>query len=155
MRRPTFYFLTLGSVFFLDRITKFLALKYFSLKEVSLCDGVSLELSWNRGISFGIFNQASPLGYYVLTAFIALIICGFSFHSFIKYRAGRPIFFEMIVLGGACSNFFDKIYYGAVIDFISLHAYVWHWPSFNFADAAIVVGIIGILWNTYQVRSTQ
>ena len=49
-----------------------------------------------------------------------------------------------MVIAGAVSNFFDRIYYGAVIDFIDFHYGAWHWPTFNIADMCIVMGIGGI-----------
>ena len=53
--------------------------------------------------------------------------------------------FEALVLSGAVSNFIDRLYYGAVVDFIDCYVAHWHWPTFNVADACIVVGIGGII----------
>lgn len=46
-----------------------------------------------------------------------------------------------LILGGALGNLFDRIRFGYVIDFIDWHWYDLHWPTFNIADVAIVVGV--------------
>jgi signal peptidase II len=45
------------------------------------------------------------------------------------------------VIGGALGNVMDRLIHGAVADFLDFHAFGWHWPAFNLADAAIVCGI--------------
>ena len=45
-----------------------------------------------------------------------------------------------LVIGGALGNVVDRMRFGAVFDFVDLHAAGWHWPAFNVADAAIVAG---------------
>ena len=51
-----------------------------------------------------------------------------------------------LILAGAIGNIIDRIHYGFVIDFLDFHIYSYHWPAFNFADSAIVLGIIFILF---------
>ncbi|WP_084081017.1 signal peptidase II [Edaphobacter aggregans] len=45
-----------------------------------------------------------------------------------------------LILGGAVGNLYDRIVYHYVIDFIDVHVGPYHWPDFNFADSAIVIG---------------
>jgi signal peptidase II len=52
-----------------------------------------------------------------------------------------------MILGGALGNAWDRIYYGAVIDFIDFHLFKYHWPSFNVADSAIFIGTLLYLLN--------
>ncbi|MEM1082422.1 MAG: signal peptidase II, partial [Pseudomonadota bacterium] len=51
----------------------------------------------------------------------------------------------MLLLGGAIGNMVDRVRLGYVVDFIDLHARGWHWPAFNIADSAIVIGVIVLL----------
>jgi len=53
-----------------------------------------------------------------------------------------------LIAGGAIGNAIDRAIYGAVADFISLHAYGFYWYVFNVADAAIVAGVAGLLYDT-------
>jgi signal peptidase II len=46
-----------------------------------------------------------------------------------------------LVMGGAIGNVIDRARWGAVFDFADFHVRDWHWPAFNIADAAIVVGV--------------
>ena len=59
----------------------------------------------------------------------------------------------MAVIGGALGNVIDRIRLGAVIDFLDFHLLGYHWPAFNIADAAIVMGIGGYIIG--QMRSEQ
>jgi signal peptidase II len=45
-----------------------------------------------------------------------------------------------LVLGGAVGNDYDRIRFASVIDFLEVHIFSYHWPDFNVADSAIVVG---------------
>jgi signal peptidase II len=45
------------------------------------------------------------------------------------------------IIGGALGNVADRLNYGKVADFLDFHAFGWHWPAFNVADSAIVVGV--------------
>lgn len=45
-----------------------------------------------------------------------------------------------LILGGAVGNLYDRVVYHYVIDFIGVHVGPYHWPDFNFADSAIVIG---------------
>jgi signal peptidase II len=45
-----------------------------------------------------------------------------------------------LILGGALGNAYDRLRYGSVIDFLEVHIVHYHWPDFNVADSAIVIG---------------
>ena len=50
-----------------------------------------------------------------------------------------------LVLGGAIGNLIDRLMLGSVTDFIDLHIGDIHWPAFNIADSAIVLGVIFVI----------
>ena len=54
-----------------------------------------------------------------------------------------------LLIGGAISNVIDRVFYGAVFDFIDLHAFGYHWPAFNLADTAVVCGVFVILLESF------
>lgn len=134
-------------LFFLlfDRLTKSWALANIKDQAMSIFPGFNLSLSWNRGVSWGMFNKSSSFGFILLSIIIALVIIFFTAYTIFLYKKGKSIFLETLVLSGAISNFIDRIYYGAVVDFIDFYAGSWHWPTFNIADACIVIGIVGII----------
>ena len=53
----------------------------------------------------------------------------------------------ILVLGGALGNFFDRVYYSAVPDFIDFHFNEIHWFIFNFADIFITIGVICLIYD--------
>jgi signal peptidase II len=53
-----------------------------------------------------------------------------------------------LIMGGAASNAIDRLVLGGVADFFSLHALGFYWYVFNIADAAIVAGVIGLLYDS-------
>ena len=109
---------------------------------IVLTDWLNLVMTWNHGISFGLFSgEAMP---YVLIlgalAVVGLLLVWMS-------RDPRPAAAVCLglVIGGALGNIIDRIRLGAVADFIDVHAGTLHWPAFNVADSAISVGVVLIL----------
>jgi signal peptidase II len=52
------------------------------------------------------------------------------------------------VIGGAIGNLVDRFRFGAVADFLDVHAYGYHWPAFNVADSAITVGVAVLIFDS-------
>ncbi len=140
-----FYLLIFAFCFIGDRLSKLWAVRNFALEPLVVTDYFSVALTWNRGISWSMFQSDSAIYFWLLTSIIMLVMVTFGVYSFMRYRHGHTIFFEVMVLTGALSNLVDRFWYGAVVDFIELHLGEWYWPTFNVADACIVVGVIGIM----------
>jgi signal peptidase II len=60
-----------------------------------------------------------------------------------------------LVLGGAIGNAWDRICYGTVVDFLEVHIVHYHWPDFNVADSAIVIGGILLLLDALFRKSEK
>jgi signal peptidase II len=132
-------------LFALDRLTKWFALHFLQGKEVAVFPGLTFDFSWNRGISWGMLSKTTDVGFYVLTSIIAVVIFLFVLYIFSEFRKGTNVLFELIVFVGALSNIIDRILYKGVIDFIDCYVGAWHWPTYNLADAFIIIGVLGIL----------
>ena len=98
---------------------------------------------WNTGIGFGLLSSNSTIFYNSITVLIGLVII-FLFYLLTKSKLGDKILFSLIA-GGALGNFYDRLTYYAVPDFIDLHFKNFHWFTFNLADIFITVGIIMLL----------
>ena len=100
---------------------------------------------WNRGISFGLFGGAEASRWILVALALAIIVLLVVW----LLRSGQGIvrFALVLVIGGALSNVIDRVVYGAVVDFIDIHAFGWHWPAFNLADMAIVLGTAMLLYD--------
>ena len=101
----------------------------------------NIVMVWNRGISFGLFNNGSPLNALILPALALAIVAVLLFWLWRADGRLTPIALGSII-GGALGNVIDRLRYdGAVADFLDFHVAGHHWPAFNVADAAIVVGV--------------
>ena len=131
-------------VFLLDRITKIKIVSHQSSNnEIYVNDYLNLELVWNTGIGFGLFDMEANFLYHLISLLI-LIIIFFIIFIIIKSSNIEKFFYSMIV-GGAFGNFYDRVSYYAVPDFIDIHYNNFHWFTFNIADIFVSVGIILIL----------
>jgi signal peptidase II len=100
----------------------------------------NLVLTWNSGMSFGLFNTNAALNAVVFTAVAVVIVVALLVWL---ARTREPLLAVAIglVVGGAIGNVIDRLLRGAVVDFLDFHLSRWHWFAFNLADAAICVGV--------------
>lgn len=110
---------------------------------------MNIVLAWNRGISYGLFQQGTDIGRWalVIVSFVAAVWLGRW-----MWREQRPLTVVSLalVVGGALGNGVDRAVYGAVVDFVHLHWGSFSWYIFNIADAAIVVGVVGLLYESFR-----
>jgi signal peptidase II len=147
--------LTLGlgvaaGVVVLDQLSKALVVDF--LARDGLDDGTrvapffNLILTFNRGVSFGLFNSA---GYGGRDALVFSLVAAAVVAGLIWWlaRAATPLLATAIglIVGGAIGNVVDRIRLGAVVDFLDFHLGSWHWPAFNLADSAICLGVAAML----------
>ncbi len=131
----------------LDQLVKFWVLGFFAARPgengVMVLPFFNLVLAWNRGVSFGLFNSATARGTLLFAVLAAIIVAALLL--WLK-RAGRGWLALAIglVIGGALGNIIDRIFRGAVVDFLDFHWGDWHWFAFNLADTAITIGVIFI-----------
>lgn len=132
--------------------------KYFALKnlEFGLAQSVVPHLNWhlnyNKGISFGLFNQASVS--MILIGIIVMLIIGLLvwLWNMPKTASWQAVSLSLVI-GGAIGNLIDRLYFGHVIDFIDFYIGNWHWYTFNVADSLICVG--AVMLTLYAFRSDQ
>lgn len=60
-----------------------------------------------------------------------------------------------LIIGGAIGNLFDRLVHGHVIDYLSFHWQQWYYPAFNLADAAITLGAIGIIVESFRAGKRE
>ena len=137
-------------VFLLDRYSKTLVLKNFSENTFYINNFINLDLIWNSGIGFGIFSSNSTLIYNLISCLIFLVII-FLVYYLIKSDKNDKLIFS-IIIGGAIGNFYDRLVYKAVPDFIDIHFANFHWFTFNVADIFITLGVIIYLFKGLIIR---
>ena len=127
-------------IFFIDFFSKNYVLNNFSENTFYVNSFINFDLTWNTGIGFGLFSSESNLIYNSISVLIILVIF-FLLYLAIKSDNFDKIIFS-IIIGGALGNFYNRIFYKAVPDFIDLHYNNFHWFTFNIADIFISIGII-------------
>ena len=133
-------------IFISDRLSKIYIineslknLDNFILKSTYL----NIRLIWNEGIAFGLLSFDDKALYHSLSLLILVIILVI-IYMIIKSE-GLKKFSLMLILGGALGNFYDRIAYGAVPDFIDFHVNGFHWFIFNIADIFISIGVFALI----------
>jgi len=118
---------------------------------VRLTPFLDLVLTWNTGISWGLFRQEGPLGQGALLALKAIAVV--LLWIWLSRTTSRLAALSLgLIIGGAVGNAIDRFAYGAVADFVLFHittaSFSFNWYVFNLADVAIVAGVIGLLFET-------
>jgi signal peptidase II len=106
---------------------------------VGVTDFFNLILTWNYGVSFGILNLGHDAMAPVLSAAAGVICALVLWFAWVEPSRWVGLGAGLVV-GGALGNVIDRLRFGAVVDFLDFHWQGWHWPAFNLADAAIVIG---------------
>jgi signal peptidase II len=145
---------TAAGVCVIDQATKLWLIFGFELGRrgtVEVAPFVDLVLTWNTGISYGWFRQEGPLGQWALLGVkmlaVALLVV------WLARATSRLSAISLgLIIGGALGNAIDRLIHGAVADFVLLHVdtarWSFDWYVFNFADATIVAGVAGILYES-------
>ena len=133
------------SSFFVDRITKDIIQEKVRLgSEIRVTSFLNITHTRNRGIIFGLLSDVKSrkkgilLNVFSVTAFVILLM-------FALKLSGSDFYLLSAMLGGAFGNVYDRITKGYVVDFIDMHISKYHWPSYNFADAVITIGIFFLI----------
>jgi signal peptidase II len=141
-----YFFLIAAIVLLLDRITKWaVAGNIAPHVSVSVIPGFfSLTHVENSGAAFGLFAESSAqwkVGALVSFSVLALIVV-----SALLWKNGHALTTTTVglslILGGALGNLWDRMFTGHVVDFLDFYVGSYHWPAFNVADSAIVVGAL-------------
>ena len=152
--KNNFYCLCVVSIiFFLDRYSKKFVLKNFTENTYFLNDYINLDLVWNTGIGFGLLSFNSSFFYNIITLLISLVILFLFYMAYKSDKYDKTIF--SIIIGGALGNFYDRVFFNAVPDFIDLHFNNFHWFTFNFADIFITIGILLFLVKEIFIKNDK
>jgi signal peptidase II len=140
----------------IDQGTKFWLLLPFDIASggpVHVGPFLDLVLVWNTGISYGLFPMEGPVGQWGLLAFKAAVVV--FLWVWLARSATRLTAYSLgLIIGGALGNAFDRLHWPGVMDFALLHLdtanWTLQWYVFNLADAAIVAGVVGLLYESLR-----
>jgi signal peptidase II len=138
-----------------DRLTKWLVAKKIELGDAVTVIPHVFRISHveNQGAAFSLFdNSNSPtrvrwmLLVFSLVAALAVLL----FLLKLGRRLSATGVALALILGGALGNAYDRWHFGFVVDFLEVHIIHYHWPDFNIADSAIVIGGLLLLLDAVQ-----
>ena len=145
-----FIFLIILFCVFLDRYTKNEVIINFSENVFFINNFINIDLIWNTGIGFGFLSTESSLIYNLVSALVGVVIVILCYFTIISKVADKLIY--AIIIGGAIGNFYDRLIFNAVPDFIDLHYDRYHWFTFNVADIFITLGILAFIMKGFFIK---
>ena len=105
----------------------------------------------NKGISYGLLPLDSRVGQWLLAGLAGLAVLAMAVWL-ARWVTTRLVAASLgLIMGGAIGNAIDRLVLGGVADFIQVHAFGFYWYVFNIADAAIVAGVCGLLYDCFAV----
>lgn len=137
-----------------DQVVKQLVVTSLELyRPVELLGWLNITLMHNTGAAFSMFSSASPW----LFAGLALVVAGGILLWLWRHPFDERFFAAALSLiaGGALANAIDRVRHGYVVDYIDFHIGHWHYPAFNIADSAIVLGAIGVAVAAFLPKAGQ
>jgi signal peptidase II len=140
----------------LDQATKFWLLDVFDLGSrgsVPVAPYTDFVLTWNTGISYGLFPQQGAVGQWALLLFkVAAVI--FLWIWLARAQSRLTAAALGLIIGGAVGNALDRLHWPGVLDFVFWHVesagFTFRWYVYNVADVAIVAGVIGLLYEALR-----
>lgn len=124
-----------------DQVSKWVVLEHVMNppRLIEVTPFFNLTLGFNRGVSFGFMGDGA-VGPWLLSG-LAVVIC-VALALWARRTDSRTEAAALgAIIGGAVGNVVDRVRQGAVTDFLDLHVFGWHWPTFNVADVGITGGV--------------
>ncbi len=127
---------------------------FFSPVRIEVLPFFDLVMAWNRGVSFGIFNNGGQWNAVLLSVLSVAIAIGLL--VWMRKAENRLVVLALGgIIGGALGNVIDRVRWGAVADFLDVHVMGYHWPAFNLADSAISVGAVLLVLDALFTKSSS
>jgi signal peptidase II len=145
-----------ASVVLLDQLSKYLVQRGMGYNEsVRVTPFFDLVLVLNPGAAFSFLSSAAgwQRGLFIGIALVASVLIVY----LLRKHAGERLFcFGLsLILGGALGNLIDRVWLGAVVDFLHFHLAQYYWPAFNLADSAITCGAAVLIWDSLRRSRTE
>ncbi len=138
----------------IDRITKYIALKYHHAYLNIAPRIFHLPPLLNRGVSLELFNISSHTMFFYLQLLGVFILSYFAYKCKIKYQNNKHIFGEILIIAGGVGNLIDRVVYKCVIDFIFFKLPIINNIAIcNIADFAITIGCFIVAFELFVEKN--
>jgi signal peptidase II len=138
----------------IDQISKWYFINFLKQKptlSASITPFLDATYAWNYGISFGMFKDYHQYSN-ILFIFLNSLITIYLWRIIFKFKSIISFIGYSFIIGGAVGNIIDRIYRGAVFDFIHFHYGDYSFPIFNLADAFISCGAALLIYDHYKSK---
>lgn len=144
----------MAATLLLDQLTKWLVVEklmrpdgiaetpFYVARTIEVTPFFNLVMAWNRGVSFGVFNNTDSQHNAWALTLLSLVICTGLVVWMVRSKDRLLRISLGLIVGGALGNVIDRVRFGAVADFLDVHVAGYHWPAFNIADSGITVGAL-------------
>lgn len=153
------YLYITGGIILIDQISKILIQSILSqYDKIKLIDGfLQIIHVHNSGAIWGLFSDnPSTIVTILITLFsIAALVVVIFFFLKLDIKCKLELFSFSLIIGGAIGNIIDRILQGYVVDFIDVYIKNWHWPTFNFSDSSITIGVILVIFSLWRDKCSQ
>ena len=141
----------------LDQATKIWAENVLSAGgPIEVLPWFNFSLAYNRGAAFSFLAAAGGWQrYFFLGIGLVAMVIIVAWLRRLRVDEQMTAMGLVLILGGAVGNLIDRALYGHVIDFIDWHYAGWHWPAFNIADSAIMVGAVLVVLSGLRARKPE
>ena len=151
IKENIYYLLFITVIFLLDRFSKLKVINNFNDTTYYVNDYININLIWNIGIGFGLLSTETNLFYNLVTVLIGTVVLILFYTSVLSESLDKFIY--SFIIGGALGNFYDRLTFKAVPDFIDLHYNNFHWFTFNVADIFISLGIAVFICKSIFIKN--
>ncbi len=144
-------------VLVLDQLSKYTAEHWLQpYQPVPVFPGFNWMLAYNEGAAFSFLADAGgwQQWFFALLA-LGIVVVLVRWMRLMQPREWPLALAASLVIGGAIGNLVDRLLWGHVIDFVDWYVGHYHWPTFNLADAAIVVGALWMALDGWARRETS
>jgi signal peptidase II len=143
-----------GLVIVLDQASKWAMVSWLALHEtVAIIPFFNLTMAHNTGAAFSFLAGAGGWQRWFFVGLASLISIGLFIWIKKLAKTKMEAMSVSLILGGAIGNVIDRIYFGYVIDFLDVYYGSYHWPAFNIADSAIVIGAGLLIFDSFRTES--
>ena len=149
-----------ATIVVLDRVTKMWIVAHIKMGHAIVVIPRVFRLTHvlNTGAAFSMF-ESSPSPVLVRNLLIGFSLVAVVVVLVLLWKMGRSVSMTSIalalIMGGAIGNLYDRIRLQYVVDFLEVHIFSYHWPDFNVADSAIVVGACLLLLEMIRPQSKR
>lgn len=139
-------------IILLDQLTKVMVSNWLDLYQtVAVMPYVNFTLAHNSGAAFSFLAGAGGWQRWFFISLAVLVsIVLIIWLSRLKAQAKLEAVALSLIIGGAIGNVVDRFLHGYVIDFMDVYVGSYHWPAFNVADAAICIGAVLLIWDSFK-----